>query len=401
MAKNHGPKGDNGAGDGKKGKGKKNDPKGDNGPHPDKNRGKNGGDYLGKGALGKVPGAFKPDSFKNIRKQARKSIRPTYKPAMFDIKSQEQSVKSQDRKRAADNAFYLQWLATQNEQLAAHDRSAQAIVDARNAQMRQQSIAAMQAIHGELVAQAGNHTGTVSNANDAQAFDQSAESTRDLQKIDAQNALTGQLAARGENANSAARASNFAQITNAETLRQADTSKKLKELGDARTKIKLEQASAEAQEIARLLTQEIDKAQSRIDLRNAAASQWLANKAQQLERKKFRFDSKLQMAQLNEEQRHNMAQEAIDAENASGDGPGNQNAKDRRESNAEIRNDFRNAVDGITSHPKIKNAAKENPQKAARMLIEAGFDPTIAAAAVYAYLHGGLNKKWKKRIGLK
>lgn len=409
MAKNLGPdgkKGNTGAGDGKKGKkgdkGKgKNDPPNVNGPHPTKNRGKNP-NFLGQGALGKVPPAMRPDSFKTIRKESRKAIRPTFKPALHDIKVEKKSTKSMDAKRAADNQFYLNWLDTQNQQMQAHDQAAQATVDAQNAAMRQQSIQAMKDMHGQLVQAAGNHTGTVSNANDAQAFDMTAESTRDLQKIDAANALSAALSPRGQNANSAARSSNFSQITASEAIRQADTAKRLKELGDAKVKVRLEQASAEAQEIARRLTQEIDKASGVIDFRNKAASQWLANKAQRLERKKFRFDSKFQMAQLSEQQRHNMATEAIDMKNAtSGGGPGNENAQNRRDDKKEIRTTLNNAIDGITTHPQIRKAAKENPEKAARMLTDAGFTPTYARAAVYSWLNNGLNNKWKKRLGLK
>ena len=369
------------------------------GPHPTKNRGDGKKGYYGKGALGKTPGAWKPDSFKTIRKETRRAIRPTFKPAMYDVKKQEQSVKSMDAKRAADNQYYNQWLESQNAQLAAHDAAAQAQVEQRQEQMRQQSIQAMKEIHGQLVEGAGNHTGTVSNANDAAAFDLSAEAQRDLGKIDAANALSQELGQRGVAQNSAARSSNVAMILNAEALRQAETSKALKELGQTRTKIKLEQASAEAQEIARRLTQEIDKAANVIDMRNKAASQWLANKAQRLERKKFRFDQKLQTAQLTETQRHNMATEKIDAMNAK-DGGSSENNK-HGDSNSEIHQAVNNGVDAITSHPQIKKAVKENPDKAIRMLTNSGFTPTEAAAAVYKYKHGSLSAKWKRKLGIK
>lgn len=410
--KNYGPDGKKGntqSGDKKPGKknapSKKGDGKSTNGagggPHPTKNRGGDKG-YLGKGALGKTPGAFRPDSFKTIRKESKAAIRPTYKPALHDIKVEAKSTKSMDAKRAMDNKYYLDWLSTQSNQMRAHQEAAEAkLVEGQQAMQAQAALSA-QNMRQDLIDDSQAHQGTVSNAHDADAYNVSPDALRNVDQATASATLTGNLAGNNNEVGMAGQQSNFAQIAGMETRRQADTAKRLGELGDARVKVRLEQASAEAQEIARRLTQEIDKASNVVDMRNAAASQWLANKAQRLERKKFRFDQKLSWAQLSEEQRSNMANEKIAAMNAkdggSGGTAGNSNKQDQRDRSNEFTSSVNQADSGLRSTPAIKKAAKQNPEKAVRMLIKRDVDPIVARATVELYLYNKLKPDTIKRL---
>jgi hypothetical protein len=404
---NDGIKG-NGGKPGKKPKGGKTTNGAGGGPHPTKNR-KGDDGYLGKGALGPVPKAFRPDSFKQIRKQSRRAIRPTYKPALFDIKQEEKSTKSMDAKRAEDNQHYLDWLTTNSNQMRAHQEAAEAQLVQGQQAMQAQAALAAQNMRQDLIDDSQAHVGTVSNAHDADAFNVSPDAMRNVDQATASATLTGNLAANNNEVGAAGQSSNFAQIAGMEAKRQADTSKRLGELGDARVKVRLEQASAEAQEVARRLTEEIDKASNVVDMRNAAASQWLANKSQRLERKKFRFDQKLSWAQLSEDQRHNMATEDIAAKSAQGGGggsdAGNTNKQGQRERTHEFASSVNQASNGLRSTPALKKAAKQDPDKAVRLMIKKySVDPTVARACVELYLYNKLKPdtlKQLKQAGIK
>lgn len=374
---------------------------------------------LGEGLLGPTPGALKAKSFKSMKKQAKKTVNPGFKAPLHDIKSQTKSTLAYDEKRAADNQFYLDWLDSTSKQMAAHARAADLDLQTRQQQMQDSAATALQAMRDELVQNAPNEGSTVTNPNQALSFDLSDEAQRGLSQIANERNRTSQDVLSGAQTANAQRQSNFALMAASDANRQADTSKRLAELGDTKIKIKMERAAARATEVARLLDQEISKAESRINMKNLAAQTALQLRAQRLEKKKFRFDKREALKLANEEIRHNKATESIDEDTlaetirsnladeklakldlkADKQEAGNDNAKDRRERAKEYTKYIENGISAMKNDPELRKLVQKSPKEAANKLSKAGYEPLFAQAVVQlmgqGYLSPGLAKRLK------
>lgn len=391
--------------------------------HSDERKAKNrGGNYsgqafIGKGALGKVPKALKGTSLRKIGRQSRKAIRPAFRPALADLRREKKTVLGVDRKRAADNKYYLSWLDTQSNQLRAHADAAAEEVRASQEEAQRNAEQAMLKIRGQLEGDAAQHAGTVSATDSASAFDLSPEAQLGLDRIvNARNFSEGAIGTEERRGGVEAQ-SNFAMMAAAEANRQAETASALGDIRSERTKVRLEQAAAEAAEVARRLTQEIEKANSKVDFRNLAASQWMALQAQKLERKKFRFDVKSRNQELQEThrsnrqderlardqhretKRHNLAGERLDAKELrqeakeSKNETGREARQDRRERSKAITRELQNGIAYIKNDPKLRRASPQEQRKK----LSKHMDP-IFAQAVVQLLNGNLTPAMQRKL---
>lgn len=372
---------------------------------------------LGKDTLGKTPKGLQASSRKQIARQARKTVRAAYKPAQYELNQQEKSLKQTDKKRAADNFLYLQWLDTQQRQLAAHSRAAESQIEAEQIQMQQSAAQAMQAIRGDLVDAAPDHTGTTTNANQAQAFDISAEAQRGLEQIGNERMRTQDTIGSIERSANTESSSNFAMQQASEANRQADFHNDMADIHSEKVKVRLDRAAAQAAEVARLLDQEIQKGELRFQFRQAAAQTALQQQAQRLDNRKFRFDKRAQLKDLNETERHNQAVEKetaahndateaaalkqisedhweakLDAATAK-----NASAQEKKKAQQEITASIQDGVSYIQAKGNLKSVAHKNPKQAIRELIKADVAPLLAQTAV-AIINGGINKALANKL---
>lgn len=390
-----------------KGKPNKSAPKnhgGGTGPNPSAGELKN----IGKGALGKTPKSFRGWTDKKIRRMARKTARSAYRPAMTELRHQRKEINSIDRKRALDNKYYLEWLDEKSKQLSQQAATADSTVRANQQEIQNEATQRLGEMRQQLIDQFAGRAGTVSQGKESIAFDVTPEAAHGLGQIANERDLTESMVRSNAAQSDAYAQSNFAHMAAAEATRKGEHAKEVSRLRTERNKLRLEQAAAEAAEIARLLTQEIDKGKARVDMRNMAASQALAQQAQNLEQKKYRFDvrstnrkfseAKKQARRdnaatrrgLNEENRHNRAQEKLtnkglkqDAKEAAAAGK-----KEQKEASREITTNIEAGITWLkTSKGKPGSVAE-----ATRKLAKNGMNPLLAKAAAELAVKGKLSK---------
>lgn len=363
---------------------------------------------LGKGALGPTPSALEGQTQKEIARQARKTVRSAYKPTLKDISQQEKDANAFSQKRAIDNKYYLDWLNTQSAQLDAHAAAADATVRDQQAAIQGNAEQAMLAMRQQLMDQGNATAGNVSNEAEANAFNVTPEAVHAIGGLVNERALSEKMMGTNAQQQGIADKSNFALIAGSEANRQADLMQKLSDLGDERTKARLEQAGAQQAEVARLLTQEIDKAKAKVDMRNMAASQALANRAQNLEQKKYRFDVRstfrdqqatnedtrhdnhAQDAAQAETERHNQATEALTKKGIVAD---QQKAADASAADAKKQSQetTANIESGITYIKTAKGLKGESVRSLTQKLTNHGMDPLLASAAAQLATDGKLS----------
>ena len=198
---------------------------------------------VGKGLLGKTPKALKATGKKKLSKQAMKLMKAVYAPAYADLKQQEKATVEQDEKRAADLQYYNNWLAEQSAQLREHGEAAEAAVAQRQQQIQQDAADSINSMRQQVIDGVQSQIGTVSNGQTATAADMTAEGRRAMDTVANERLATaGQV---GSNARSRDYivGQNNAFVASSDAKRQSDTARTLKDLGDARTKVRLEQAS--------------------------------------------------------------------------------------------------------------------------------------------------------------
>lgn len=434
MAGGNGGKGSHGNGGGNKPN------KGGGRPTPNKDKpgkgaaGKRSGagkkkvDALGKGLLGKTPNALKGDPRKALEQQAKKLMKDVYAPALHDVTSQIQSTKEVDAKRAADNKYYLDWLKVQNDELKAHADAADAELRARQSEIEQNRQEAMQGVRGELLAGMNEHADTVSAEQNSKSLDYSPESDRALGEVAAERTRSEQAIGTNQMSRQTEGAANFGQMVSMDAKRQADTFKRLGELGDAKTKVKLERAAASSQEVARLLDREVDKATARTNMKNMAGQLAVALKEQRLNSRKFKFEKRSQLKQLNETERSNKADEANDRyanktdrmseketkrhnkameslehdqnkiDKLEAQQGGNDNKQDKRKATRLVKSVVNNGIVAIKTDPKLKKLAQKNPNAAVTKLRKQGADAIYAKASVELATKGSISQSTRRAL---
>lgn len=222
-----------------------------------------------------------------LKQQAMDTIASVYKPAEADLSARERRVKAIDEKRHNDNQSYLQWLQGQSAKMTADAKLADQLLVDRQKGIQQQTTDAYAQLHQQAATAAASHQGVVSDPTESTAMDFTDEGKRAEGLIaTARESTTNMIDSNAKLAATAA-ANNFAHIASLEAKRASDTWGALSDVADERTKLQLQKGADAAKEVARLLDQEITKAQSNREF--GAALQKLGIQAQTLQFNKDKF----------------------------------------------------------------------------------------------------------------
>lgn len=346
--------------------------------------GKHGGHgegYLGKGLLGKTPGALKGYSEEEILAQAQSLSKALYRPAMQELRNQARDVEGIYQQHTMANQYYLDWVTQQSNALASSSAAADQQLQGASLQIQQQQQAGQQALQNNLMAQ---HPGAVTSQGDqAGAVGQTLSPALAQGAGSVANALQQQAVnmASDQNVNAQLTKGLQANVVNQQTENQAQHSQALQEVRDAKTQVRLERASAAQQEVARLLEQEVAKAQARLDMRAQAAQLAIALRDQRMAKKQAASDAalaqdqlSLDQAQLDEEHRHNVAGENQAATNEHHD-----------EQHADFEENHPNAGDADGSHHEHRVLIKDT--RAAAATIGKGLGVDTARKKFPAFVH--------------
>jgi hypothetical protein len=215
------------------------------------------------GLLQGGPEALRERSTAGLRAQALKTVSSAYAPAEADLGSRVSQANALDEKRRTDNQYYADWLATQQHTADAASQASDAALLAQASQLHGEAQAAGNAQQQQAAQQAQATPGNVSDPSQSSAINGlAANTTKAVGAADIANAeAVGQVARSGASRATSA-ASNVASIAALEARRQGDTYKTLAGLSDESGKLKLSKAADMSKEIARLLDEEVSKAQS-------------------------------------------------------------------------------------------------------------------------------------------
>jgi hypothetical protein len=363
---------------------------------------------IGKGLLGQVPAALRPDSRRDIVQESRQLVRGIYKPVLTDIRAQERLTEGIYEKRTSDNQYYLDWLNTKSNELQAHAETADNQLTMSQTEIANAANQAMGQLQQRLLAQAGDDPGNVSNPTQSNAImtDTTAQGAANAAMIAAERERTATQQRSAEGQRQAAQGSNFAYATAAQQRAGADYGLRMTELGTARTAAKQERASKIQEETVRRLDQEIAKAQSVVEMRNMAAQIALGLKQHRLGKAQLSLDEQIRQgeldlgaAELAEEIRSNQADEAdADADRESEEQQadderreGNQDdRREERQRQREIFHEIRDIQSTIGSRENLQDMIQDNPGGVVKWLQNHGFNALYAQAAVQLSLSGRL-----------
>lgn len=363
---------------------------------------------------GKPYNPLEPTPPKQLRKQAQRTMRAIYKPAFKQLGREEQRVNALSSKRKSDNAYYLEWLQNQSDQLAAHERGSNELLLKAGQEASADVEEGYQSLRDKLLATGESTPGVVSNPGEATAFDVSAEAQRDREMVaSARQSTQDQIAASGQSS-ALAQANNFAVIAAAEARRTADEWSAMSKIGDARQQLRLTRAAEAAKEVARLYDREIEK--SSIVGEQVASSRQLALEAARfgLDRKKFDLDlaefdfekgykkrklglegrrAKTSERSQRETARYNRAQQKLKEADS---------RQEKQQASQEVTAIIQEGVSSIASNKKLQRLVSKDPAKAKRALMKLLGSAVAANAAVELFTTGQLNATTKsslKQIG--
>lgn len=261
-----------------------------------------------------TPSPLKARTQSSLTTQANKTIGDLYAPAEKSLTDQEARINALDAKRQQDQHWYDDWLVGKTTQLKTQ-------ADAADAQFRDanKQILAPYMNPGQQVAQAQQQAqqqpGTVSNMKDSTALgiDLPNALQRDYGSVAAQVKNTNEQIHNNQQGNQFLETNAIAQGAAQSAQRAADTWKQLRDVGDTRTKLLLDKGSKTAEEISKLLSGEVDKANANRDY--AAVAQKLGLQQDTLTEKAThnRASEKLTQAQIDEQTRKDKATEAARA----------------------------------------------------------------------------------------
>lgn len=209
-----------------------------------------------------TPDALKERTRSSIRSQAESTIEAVYRPAEAELESRDKRVRALDEKRKNDNSHYLGWLQNQSEKMRADTAVADQALQERQRQIQSDVTNAYGELNKQAVAAVQGQEGVVSDVKEASALDFSEEGKHATEAVANQRATTTAMIGTREKHAAALSANNFALAAANEARRNADTWKALGEVADEKTKLQFTKGADAAKEIARLLDQEITKAQS-------------------------------------------------------------------------------------------------------------------------------------------
>lgn len=288
------------------------------------------------GLLQGGPAALRERSQAGIKKQALSTINAAYAPAEADIGSRRAQTNALDEKRRTDDQYYSDWLTSQQKTADAVSAASDAALLTQAAQLHGQAQAAGDANQQAAVQQAASTPGNVSNPDQSTALQAglSANTTKSVGAADIANANAVAQVARSGAQRATLQASNYAQAAALEARRQGDTYKALAGLSDEDAKLKLNKAADTSKEIARLLDQEVAKAENnqqtsilanKLNVQQSQFAQTLAVKkgalkvsqqnantsraAQRANARIKQINVQLQSQSLSERERHNLVLE--------------------------------------------------------------------------------------------
>lgn len=364
----------------------------------------------GKKGPSKPYNPLEPTPPKQLRKQAARTMRAIFKPAFKQLGREESRVNALSQKRKSDNAYYLEWLQTQADQLAAHERGSNEALLKAGAEASSDVEEGYSALRDKLLATGEATPGVVSDPGDATAFDVSAEAQRDREMVEAARASTqSQIAASGQSS-ALAQANNFAVIAASEARRNADQWDALSKIGDAKQQLRLSRAAEAAKEVARLLDREIEKASIRGE--QVASSRQSALEAARfgLDKKKFDLDlaefdfekgykkkklgleaGRLGVSEQNAnetERYHKATQRLKQAENR----------QEKKQASQEITAIIQEGISAISNNKKLQRLLSKDPAKVKRALMKILGSATAANAAVELVSTGKLNSTTRESL---
>ena len=368
-----------------------------------------------------------------IRAQAERTITDAYKPAEAELDQRDTRTRALDAKRQNDNAHYLQWLQDRSaEQRVDAQRADQLLAD-RQRQIQEDTARAYEGMRGQIVEAVGQQEGVVSNVGTAAGANVTPEAQRAVELVAAERDATARASGTAQKHAAGLAANNFAIHAAAEARRHADTWGELAKVGDERQKLVLQKGADTAKEIARLLDQEILKAQSNrefevavqklnLDAQEEANDQRNADRQFGLEQNKFRQSVRewrhqvrvdraklgIDRAGLRQDQAQFEAQLEVDWYNAR-----NKDRSGSRNGDQDIKDTNQFAFD--TAYASLVTATREVPRRvrgkvvrktvrfdekyvranralAVNLLVsQLGVNRKVAQAAVEAYLRSGGN----------
>lgn len=215
------------------------------------------------GTLQNVPEPLRERSTASLTAQALKTTNDAYAPAEQALSARQTQINALDAKRKTDNDYYSQWLATQQQNADAVSATADAALLTQASQLHGAAQTQGDAAQQAAMAQAGATPGNVSDPSQSTALQGlTANTDRSVGAADIANAnAVGQVARSGAQ-RATLQASNFAQAAALEAHRQGDTYTALAKLSDDTAAEKLTKAADSSKEVARLLDNEVTKAQS-------------------------------------------------------------------------------------------------------------------------------------------
>jgi len=233
-----------------------------------------------------VPNEYKARTRESLKKQATTTLTEAYKPAEKLLNERETRINALAGKRKQDNEFYLDWLTKSrgNMQVSANAAtetlraSAQKIHDDAKAAHE----ASIQQGADRLMQQPGNVT---AREELVKQLEISPDNIRRLELINNQRQQIESNAANTQKHMAAQDANVIAQQAAVQAQQASEAWKALTEAADDKLKIQMEKGSAIADEIQRLLGQEIDKAGANRDF--AAVTEKLGIQGETLDLKKI------------------------------------------------------------------------------------------------------------------
>lgn len=345
---------------------------------------------------GKPYNALEPMSPKQLRHQAAATMRAVYKPAFKQLGREQKRLVSISEKRKSDNAYYLNWLNTQAQQLQAHEDAANAALTQAGHEAQSEVTKGYEDLHSQLQQSGQEMPGVVSNAGQANAYDVSGAASTAAQQVGAERARSQAQIATTTGSGALASANNFAMIAAAEANRQADLWKNLSKLGDAKQSLRLNKAADTAKEVARLLDREVEKAKTRADIHANAVNAALAAGKFNLDKQKFGLDvSEFEYNKHKYNRKYRLeAAKAQETKSYHEAEVGLSKAKSHQEKAKEshkITHVIQEGISYIASHKKLNQSIAKNPESVIQRLTKILGSSVAAHAAVELFTHGKLN----------
>lgn len=363
-----------------------------------------------------LPAALTPMTRRGIRRQAASTINSIYAPIEAQYDSDEARIRGLDEKRRIDNQHYAEWLRVQHDKMRTDARAADAAFLKTQEDIQsgvdQVYMEAQQGARARAEAAAGN----VSDPNQSLALDFAPERQRAAETVAAQRQRSAQQVATGEKSSDFLATASSLHSAAQDQKRQSDTQSALKGVAEERNKARLSKAADTAKEAARLLDQEIVKAQSNREF-DVAREKLLGDRAELafqmrrfgkefgLEKSKFKHEMsqdqiknrlneikvQLESGRLSETQRHNLASERLrllDIRTGGG--------KQKKGKDTTAWRQYR----GLIGKAKAFGAKPGRGGKIQRALLleDGNFDPLLVQAAVQVAIRGSVDPELAHQI---